>query len=246
VRLRFGRRQPADSPVDRGIEGARARMVADQLQRRGLRDPKVLEAMAAVPRELFVPNVPASVAYDDRALPIDAGQTISQPYVVARMTELLAVEPGDRILEIGTGSGYQAAILAWLGARVTSIERHADLSDAARERLASLGVEGIEGIEGFQGIDLRVGDGSQGAPDGAPWDGIIVTAAAPAIPDPLREQLAVGARLVIPVGPREQQDLRVVERRSEADWDEWSDGAVVFVPLVGEGGFAEVDPGTGH
>jgi protein-L-isoaspartate(D-aspartate) O-methyltransferase len=235
VRLRFGRRRPADSPVDRGIEGARARMVADQLERRGLHDAKVLEAMAAVPRELFVPNVPASVAYDDRALPIDAGQTISQPYMVARMTELLAVEAGDRILEIGTGSGYQAAILARLGARVTTIERHADLSDAARERLVSLGIGGI---------DLRVGDGSRGAPEDAPWDGIIVTAAAPSIPDALRDQLAVGARLVIPVGPREQQDLRVVERRSAADWDEWSDGAVVFVPLVGEGGFAEVDPGS--
>ena len=205
-------------------------MVTDQLERRGIRDRRVLEAMAAVTRETFVPNVPASVAYDDRALPIDAGQTISQPYMVARMTELLKVDPGDRILEIGTGSGYQAAILAKLGARVTSIERHHDLSDAARDRLHALGVEGV---------DLRVGDGSQGAPDGAPWDGIVVTAAAPAIPDPLREQLGIGARLVIPVGPRYQQDLIVVERRTATDWDEFSDGAVVFVPLVGEGGFAE-------
>jgi protein-L-isoaspartate(D-aspartate) O-methyltransferase len=205
-------------------------MVADQLERRGIRDKRVLETMAAVARESFVPNVPASVAYDDRALPIDAGQTISQPYMVARMTELLKVEPGDRILEIGTGSGYQAAILAKLGARVTSIERHADLSEAARERLRALGVEGI---------DLRVGDGSQGAPDGAPWDGIVVTAAAPAIRDALREQLAIGARLVIPVGPRYQQNLIVVERKTETEWNESSDGAVVFVPLVGEGGFRE-------
>jgi protein-L-isoaspartate(D-aspartate) O-methyltransferase len=205
-------------------------MVADQLERRGLHDEKVLEAMASVPRELFVPNVPASVAYDDRALPIDAGQTISQPYMVARMTELLEIEPGDRILEIGTGSGYQAAILARLGAHVTTIERHADLADAARERLAGVGIEGV---------DIRIGDGSQGAPDGAPWDGIVVTAAAPSIPDALREQLGVGARLVIPVGPRYQQDLIVVERRGPSDWDELSDGAVVFVPLIGEGGFAE-------
>jgi protein-L-isoaspartate(D-aspartate) O-methyltransferase len=203
-------------------------MVADQLERRGIRDKRVLDAMAAIARESFVPNVPASVAYDDRALPIDAGQTISQPYMVARMTELLNVKPGDRILEIGTGSGYQAAILAKLGARVTSIERHHDLSEAARERLQALGVEGI---------DLRVGDGSQGAPDGAPWDGIVVTAAAPAVPDRLREQLAIGARLVIPVGPRYQQDLIVVERKAATDWNEFSDGAVVFVPLVGEGGF---------
>ena len=189
--------------------------------------------MTAIPRERFVPNVPASVAYDDRALPIDSGQTISQPYIVARMTELLAVEPGDRILEIGTGSGYQAAILARLGAKVTSIERHADLAEQARERLRELGVEG------GGSVDVRVADGSQGDPEGAPWDGIVVTAAAPAIPDPLREQLAVGARLVIPVGPRYQQDLIVVERKGPNDWDELSDGAVVFVPLVGEAGFRE-------
>jgi len=184
--------------------------------------------MAAVPRERFVPGVPTSQAYGDRALPIDAGQTISQPYMVARMTELLEVQPGDRILEIGTGSGYQAAILASMGAAVTSIERHADLADAARERLAA---------EGFGNVDVRTGDGSRGLADGAPWDGIVVTAAAPGIPDELREQLAIGARLVIPVGPRETQDLRVVERRGPADWHEWSDGAVVFVPLVGEGGW---------
>jgi len=208
-------------------------MVAQQLERRGIRDKRVLEAMASVPREAFVPGVPASLAYDDRALPIDAGQTISQPYMVARMTELLEVEPGDHILEVGTGSGYQAAVLARLGAHVTTIERHADLADSARERLAELGI---------RDVDLRVGDGSRGAPDGAPWDGIVVTAAAPAIPDALREQLAVGARLVIPVGPRYQQDLVVVERRGPTDWREWSDGAVVFVPLVGEGGWSEAEP----
>ena len=208
-------------------------MVAQQLQRRGIRDKRVLEAMSTVPREVFVPGVPTSLAYDDRALPIDAGQTISQPYMVARMTELLEVEPGDRILEIGTGSGYQAAILARLGAQVTTIERHADLAEAARERLAALGIENV---------DVRVGDGSHGDPEGAPWDGIVVTAAPPAIPHALREQLAVGARLVIPVGPRFQQDLIVVERRGPNDWEEWSDGAVVFVPLVGEGGWSESEP----
>jgi protein-L-isoaspartate(D-aspartate) O-methyltransferase len=144
------------------------------------------------------------------------------------MTELLAIRPGDRILEIGTGSGYQAAILARLGARVTSIERHPDLSRAAGERLAEVGVAGVE---------LRVGDGSLGEIEGAPWDGIVVTAAPPSIPDDLREQLGVGARLVIPVGPRTQQELIVIERRGPNDWDEWSDGAVVFVPLVGEAGW---------
>lgn len=211
-------------------------MVADQLERRGIRDARVLEAMAAMPRELFVPGVPPSVAYDDRALPIDAGQTISQPYMVARMTELLEIEPGDRILEIGTGSGYQAAILARLGAFVTSIERHADLAESARERLAALGLGGgTAGVGG--GVEVRVGDGSRGEPDGAPWDGIVVTAGAPSIPIELREQLEVGARLVIPVGSHDQQDLIVVERRGPNDWREWSDGAVMFVPLVGEAGW---------
>ncbi|HYK94638.1 MAG TPA: protein-L-isoaspartate(D-aspartate) O-methyltransferase [Candidatus Dormibacteraeota bacterium] len=225
MRLPFGRRS---REPDSGSRRARADMVAGQLERRGIRDQRVLEAMAAIPREAFVPGVPTSLAYDDRALPIDAGQTISQPYMVARMTELLEVEAADRILEVGTGSGYQAAVLAWLGAAVTSIERHQALSDEARERLAGLGV---------RGVDLRVGDGSLGELDGAPWDGIVVTAAGPSIPDPLREQLAVGARLVIPVGSRERQELVVVERRSAADWTEWSDGPVVFVPLVGEAGW---------
>jgi protein-L-isoaspartate(D-aspartate) O-methyltransferase len=190
--------------------------------------------MSTTPREHFVPGVPTSLAYDDRALPIDAGQTISQPYMVARMTELLRVKPGDRVLEIGTGSGYQAAVLARLGAKVTSIERLADLAESARAALHEVGIEGV---------DIRVGDGSVGEPEGAPWDGIVVTAAAPSIPDALREQLAVGARLVIPVGPRFQQDLIVVERRGPNDWQEWSDGAVVFVPLVGAGGWSEPESG---
>jgi len=205
-------------------------MVAGQLRRRGIRDERVLEAMATTPREQFVPNVPASLAYDDRALPIDAGQTISQPYMVGRMTELLRVKPGGRVLEIGTGSGYQAAVLARLGAKVTSIERLPDLAETARAALREVGIEGV---------DVRVGDGSVGEPEGAPWDGIVVTAAAPAVPDALREQLAEGARLVIPVGPRFQQDLVVVERRGPNDWQEWSDGAVVFVPLVGEAGWSD-------
>ena len=205
-------------------------MVARQLRRRGIRDERVLEAMATTPREQFVPGVPTSLAYDDRALPIDAGQTISQPYMVARMTELLRVKPGDRVLEIGTGSGYQAAVLARLGAEVTSIERLPDLAEGARAALRQVGIEGV---------DVRVGDGSIGEPEGAPWDGIVVTAAAPSVPDALREQLGEGARLVIPVGPLQQQDLIVVERRGPNDWQEWSDGAVVFVPLVGEGGWSE-------
>jgi protein-L-isoaspartate(D-aspartate) O-methyltransferase len=212
------------------IAKARAAMVARQLERRGIRDPRVLDAMRTVPREAFVPGEPRTSAYDDRALPIDRGQTISQPYIVARMTELLEVEPGDRVLEIGTGSGYQAAVLAGLGARVVSIERHESLARAARETLRALGIDGVE---------VRVGDGSRGEPEGAPWDGIIVTAGAPDVPSELREQLVIGGRLVIPVGGRWEQELLVVERRSEADWREQSDGPVVFVPLVGEGGWAE-------
>ena len=204
-------------------------MIADQLRRRGIRDERVLTAMAELPREIFAPDVPATSAYDDRALPIDAGQTISQPYVVARMTELLEVEAGDRILEIGTGSGYQSAVLARLGAIVRSIERWEALAVSAREHLEAAAISGVEVV---------VGDGSAGDPDRAPWDGIMVTAGAPAVPNALREQLDVGARLVIPVGPRHVQELVVVERRSPTDWREWSDGPVVFVPLVGEGGWS--------
>ncbi|MBI3751277.1 MAG: protein-L-isoaspartate(D-aspartate) O-methyltransferase [Chloroflexi bacterium] len=213
---------------DDRIDRARAAMIADQLRRRGIRDERVLAVMAELPREVFVPDVPAASAYDDRAQPIDSGQTISQPYVVARMSELLAVEPGDRILEVGTGSGYQAAVIARLGATVRSIERWEALAASAREHLRAAGISDVEVV---------VGDGSAGAPEGAPWDGIAVTAAAPGIPDPLREQLAVGARLVIPVGPRNVQELVVVERRSATEWQESSEGPVVFVPLVGEGGW---------
>jgi protein-L-isoaspartate(D-aspartate) O-methyltransferase len=205
-------------------------MVERQLRRRGIQDERVLAAMSEVPREAFVPAFERPSAYDDSALPIPEGQTISQPYMVARMTELLQVDEGDRVLEIGTGSGYQAAVLARLGARVTSIERIPALADEARSTLARLGIEGV---------DVRVGDGSDGDPAGAPWDGIVVTAGAPQIPDRLRDQLAVGGRLVIPVGPRRLQELVVVERRTETDWVEWSDGPVVFVPLVGHGGWDE-------
>ena len=167
-------------------------------------------------------------AYADEALPIAAGQTISQPWMVARMTEDLAVRPGDRVLEIGTGSGYQAAILGWLGAEVTSLERQAVLIEPARSRIAALALAGS--------VVIREADGSLGDPAGAPWDGIIVTAAAPAVPQALRDQLADGGRLVIPVGTRDRQVLTVVTRYNDT-WVERPDGSCVFVPLIGPGGF---------
>ena len=205
-------------------------MVADQLRARGVTDQRVLEAMGAVPREIFVPAAHQREAYRDEALPIDAGQTISQPLMVAKMTEHLDVRPGDRVLEIGTGSGYQAAILAWVGANVTSLERQGALIEPARERIAALATP-LTGT-----VEIREADGSLGDRAGAPWNGIIVTAAAPAVPNELRDQLAERGRLVIPVGPRERQLLTIVERHGN-DWLERTDGYCVFVPLIGPGGF---------
>ena len=164
---------PAPDP-----DQARAAMVANQLRARGVTNERVLAAMATIPRELFVPEDQRRSAYRDEALPIEAGQTISQPVMVAKMTEHLDVEPGDRILEIGTGSGYQAAVLAWLGAHVTSLERQTTLIEAARARIDAIAPD-LAGT-----VEIREADGSLGDEAGAPWDGIVVTAAAPSIPMP--------------------------------------------------------------
>lgn len=197
-------------------------MVQDDLAGRGIQDQRVLDAMARVPREQFVPHALAAEAYADRALDIGAGQTISQPYIVAVMTEAAAVEPTDRVLDVGTGSGYHAAVLALLAASVVSIERLPDLSAAAARRLAALAI---------QNVRLVVGDGTRGLPDQAPWDAIVVAAAPTTVPYALRHQLADGGRLIIPVGPPDHQRLLRLERRG-AGYVERDLGAVRFVPLI--------------
>jgi len=205
-------------------------MVREQIASRGLTDPELLRAFMKVPRHGFVRE---GSPYADEALPLPAGQTISQPYIVALMTD--AGRPpagwhGARVLEIGTGSGYQAAILAELGARVTSVERHAELSEQAAQRLADAG---------YDDVRLVVGDGTRGWPAGAPYDAVIVTAAGPSVPQPLLEQLAPdGGKLVMPVGSRVHQDLTVVERRGSELISSRRE-PVVFVPLIGEYGFGE-------
>lgn len=198
-------------------------MVADQIEARGVSHPGVLEAMAAVSRHEFVPPEWRALAYDDRPLPIGFGQTISQPYIVALMTELVAPEAGDRILEVGTGSGYQAAVAARIVAEVYSIELIPELATSAAERLDRLGVANVV---------LIAGDGYLGWPEHAPFDGILVTAGADHIPEPLVEQLAPGARMVIPVGdPNTEQVLKVLEKLPNGQVEVRDVLPVRFVPL---------------
>lgn len=203
-------------------------MVAQQIEARGLRNPELLRAFRTVPRHRFVEG---SGAYADRALPLGSGQTISQPFVVAAMTDAARPASGwqaARVLEIGTGSGYQAAILAELGAQVVSIERHLELAEVARRRLAEAG---------YPSVQVLVGDGTRGAPDHAPFDSVLVTAGGPSVPQPLLEQLrADGGKLVMPLGTREHQLITVVTRRGD-EFEAEAGEPVVFVPLIGEHGF---------
>jgi protein-L-isoaspartate(D-aspartate) O-methyltransferase len=205
------------------FEAARHSMVENQIRRRGVRDERVLAAMRAVPRHEFVMAEHLQVAYEDCPLPIGLRETISQPYIVAAMTVAARISPGDRVLEVGTGSGYQAAILAHLGATVTTVERNAALAQAARARLERLGFENITVIEG---------DGTEGYPSAAPYQAILVTAAAPHVPPPLIEQLGDGGRLVIPVGDQYSQDLEVIFKIGGETSTQFLDPCA-FVPLVG-------------
>lgn len=217
----------ASPPKGMTFEQQRAWMVQTQLEHWGIRDRRVLAVMGELPRERFVPAGERSSAYYDGALPIGDEQTISQPYVVALMTELLALRGDEKVLEIGTGSGYQTAVLARLAARVFSVERIANLSQRAAAILAELEIENVQ---------LRVGDGSLGWPDHAPYDAILVTCGAPHLPGPLLEQLSDGGRMVAPVGPRGYQDLvRVVRKGGVCDEERLS--PVAFVPLIGQHGW---------
>lgn len=209
------------------FDARRREMVQSQLKGRGIKSERVLEAMGAVPRHCFVPSAVASRAYEDRPLPIGQKQTISQPFMVAVMTEMLDVLPGDRVLEIGTGSGYQAAVLSLLAKEVISIERNEALADEARARLAD---------SGYLNVRVLHGDGSLGCPESRPYNAILVAAAAPRIARCLKDQLCVGGALVCPVGSREVQRLMKVVRTEDGNME--SEGtACMFVPLLGEKGW---------
>lgn len=206
---------------------ARQEMVSTQIRARGVTDPRVLAVLRAVPRHLFVPEGWRHQAYLDTTLPIGEGQTISQPYIVALMTALLELKSTDRVLEIGTGSGYQAAILGMLADKVISIERIAAVAARAMEHLREVGVTNVT---------VLVQDGTGGYPPGAPYDAILVTAGTPAIPPPLLAQLADHGRLVAPVGGQVLQELVLIRREGDR-YEEYPEGGVRFVPLIGEHGW---------
>ena len=219
------RREPgAAAEGERRYARERDRMVAEQLVKRGIADPLVLEAMRRTPRHLFVDAALRDKAYGDHPLPIGEGQTITQPFMVARMTELLRLTGKEKVLEIGTGSGYQAAVLARLAARVCTVERIPKLAARARETLEAIGTSNVW---------VRTANGTFGWPDEAPFDRIVVTAGGPSVPPPLFEQLAEGGRMVMPVGSEDSQRLQVVDKISgEAKMTE--DSGCVFVKLIGK------------
>ncbi len=214
------------------FEQERQRMVRTQLARRGIHDKAVLQAMEHVPRHLFVPEAMRSQAYADRALPLPDEQTISQPYIVALMAQTLHLQGDERVLDIGTGSGYAAAVLSLLSAEVYSMERSEVLAQTARQRLADLG---------YMNIHVVHGDGTTGLPDHAPYDAIHVAAASPWVPRPLRAQLAQGGRLVIPVGGHAEQ-LLLLATRQDSETKVSQLGGVRFVPLVGEHAWGDDEP----
>src|ERR1044072_3006731 len=217
---------------------ARELMVERQIAGRSIGDPNVLAAMRRVPREEFVPPHLRELAYDATPLPIAEQQTISQPYIVARMIEVAQLCPGARGLEIGTGSGYAAAIAAAIAAPVDTVKRHAAPAQSARETLAGLGIDSVT---------VHAGDGTHGLPEGAPYDAIFASAGGPHVPRAWREQLALGGRLIIPVGhERYHQRLVKVVRRTEHDYDERTLGAVMFVPLIGDDGWPAEDVTRGR
>jgi protein-L-isoaspartate(D-aspartate) O-methyltransferase len=216
-----------DAPV---LKDERDRMVSTQIEARGITDPLVLQAMRDVPRERFVPASMVDLAYDDCPLAIGQGQTISQPYIVAAMTAAAGLKPGARVLEIGTGSGYAAAVLAVIAAEVYTIERIESLAALSRRRLRELG---------YANVQVRHADGSLGWPEHAPYDAIVVTAGGPDVPRSLLQQLALGGRLVMPVGPtsRAQRLVRVV-RTGEETYDREPLEEVSFVPFIGAEGWS--------
>jgi protein-L-isoaspartate(D-aspartate) O-methyltransferase len=209
------------------FQAERLSMVENQLRRRGIQDENALRAMADVPRHEFIPENYWKQAYEDRPVPIGEEQTISQPYIVAAMISVLQVGPEDSVLEIGTGTGYQAAVLSHLAKQVFTVERHAVLAEQAKRLFQKLG---------YTSIDALIGDGSRGLPAHAPYDRIIVAAAAPAIPQPLLEQLREGGRMIIPVGTSDVQVLQLVRKSGGEIFTSSLEGCR-FVPLVGEGGF---------
>lgn len=216
---------PDPDPYD----ALRRRMVAEQIEGRGLSDPAVSRAMRLVPRERFVLEPYRPFAYDDTPLPIPANQTISQPYIVAYMIARLHLSAGDRVLEIGAGSGYAAAVMSLIAREVYTVERHAGLADYARQRLGELGYENVR---------VRHGDGTLGWPEHAPYDAIIVAAGGPSVPETLRGQLAPGGRLIMPIGrSRHEQTLILLTRHADGRLTEEMLVPVAFVPLIGDEGW---------